>query len=128
MGRLGCGAVILNMKVPDDKISDIILLLMGDRKTWNHLLPTVTAQRQVRAALKTGAPSWWHTYCQSRIDKASADARSGDDSMSMPDSAWALCPSLRRFHARSRARGLTSPPAPACFHLPQKKQAPPPLG
>jgi len=62
MGRLGFGAVIKHMKVPDHQIGDVIRLMMGNQKTWPHLLPTMTAHRQVRAALKMGPPSWWQEY------------------------------------------------------------------
>jgi hypothetical protein len=80
IGRLGCGAVVLNSKVPDEKIPDMILLLMGDQKTWPHLLPDRTAHRQVRAAVRTGLPTWWadFQYNIARKRNGAVDVGDGD--------------------------------------------------
>ncbi|TAL02437.1 MAG: hypothetical protein EPO08_07050 [Rhodospirillaceae bacterium] len=102
MGRLGFGAVILHMKVPDHRISDIILLMMGDRKTWRHLLPTRTAHRQVRAALKTGAPSWWQDYCSAHAAAKNASTRTVDNDATAPELATLTAlpePPLESAHA-----------------------------
>lgn len=79
IGRLGCGAVILHMKVPDEKIPDVILVMMGDTKTWAHLLPHRTAHRQVRAAVRTGVPTWWADYHYGMMQKYSAAEADDDD-------------------------------------------------
>src|SRR5579871_622533 len=85
MGRLGFGAVILNMKVPDDKISEIILLFMGDQISWNHLLPTISAHHQVRRALRTGPPTWWQAYCHAyAANTAKSEPVIDDDSVDLP--------------------------------------------
>jgi hypothetical protein len=69
MGRLGYGAVLLRMRVSDDRISDMILLMMGNEKTWHHLLPDAEALYQVRRALRTGPPTWWIDFYLSRAGR-----------------------------------------------------------
>jgi hypothetical protein len=79
IGRLGCGAVVLHTKVPDEKIPDVILLLMGDQNTWPHLLPDRSAHRQVRAAVRTGIPTWWADYQYNLARKPDEAADVEDD-------------------------------------------------
>ena len=70
MGRLGYGAVLMHTRVPDARIAKVILVMMGNQKTWAHLLPNATATRQVRAALKLGEPLWWYYYSREAIQEA----------------------------------------------------------
>jgi hypothetical protein len=78
IGRLGCGAVILHTKVPDEKIPDVILVMMGNTKTWPHLLPNPSAHRQVRAAVKTGIPTWWADF-QYNLSRKQNEVEDADD-------------------------------------------------
>lgn len=66
IGRLGYGAILMRMKVPDDDIGRIIRVLLGGNKDWKHLLPDVKAHRQIYKALGMGTPSWWVDYERAR--------------------------------------------------------------
>jgi hypothetical protein len=66
MGRLGYGAVLMRMPIPMTDIANVLLLMMGGLKSWTHLLPDGKALRQIRVALKTGAPSWWREFARTQ--------------------------------------------------------------
>jgi hypothetical protein len=64
MGRLGIGTVILRGKVPDSLLAKIMMILIGSPKASEHLMPDPGAHKQLRAALKLGAPIWWKIFRQ----------------------------------------------------------------
>lgn len=62
MGRLGIGTVLLRGKAPDSMLGKIMMILIGSPKAAAPRMPAPEAHRQLRAALKTGAPVWWKMF------------------------------------------------------------------
>ena len=73
LGRLGYGAIIMHQKVPDSKISEVILLMLGGFRDWSNLIPDSYSFKQVRRALGLGAPSWWRDYGRGNADQKRSD-------------------------------------------------------
>jgi hypothetical protein len=83
VGRLGYGAVIMHTRVPEHHVSNVILMMMGNHKTWSHLLPDADACRQVRAAIRLGNPTWWHDYRRERLNPAKPVAPADDNASTL---------------------------------------------
>jgi len=83
IGRLGYGAVIMNTRVPENQVSNIILMMMGNQKTWAHLLPNAEAYRQVRAAIRLGNPTWWYEYRRERNNPTKTEDPVGDNTSTL---------------------------------------------
>jgi hypothetical protein len=64
LGRLGLGTVLLRGKAPDNMLGKIMMILLGSAKSAAPHMPAPEAHRQLRAALKTGAPVWWKMFNQ----------------------------------------------------------------
>ena len=62
MGRLGMGSLIMHRKVPDNLLAKIMLILLGSPSAAAANMPDVNAHKQLKAALKTGAPVWWRMF------------------------------------------------------------------
>ena len=62
MGRLGLGTVLLRGKAPDSLLGKIMMILIGSETAAKPLMPAPEAHRQLRAALKLGAPVWWRMF------------------------------------------------------------------
>ena len=62
MGRLGMGSLIMHRKVPDNLLAKIMLILLGSPSAAAPNMPDPNAHKQLKAALKTGAPVWWRMF------------------------------------------------------------------
>lgn len=62
MGRLGMGSLIMHRKVPDNLLAKIMLILLGSPSAAAPNMPDENAHKQLKAALKTGAPVWWKMF------------------------------------------------------------------
>jgi len=62
MGRLGMGSLIMHRKVPDNLLAKIMLILLGSPSAAAPNMPDGNAHKQLKAALKTGAPVWWRMF------------------------------------------------------------------
>lgn len=62
MGRLGMGALLLQVRVPDVLIAKVMRLLLGSPRAAVRLIPTRDAHEQVKSALKLGQPVWWKMF------------------------------------------------------------------
>ena len=60
--RLGMGSLIMHRKVPDNLLAKIMLILLGSPSAAAPNMPDENAHKQLKAALKTGAPVWWRMF------------------------------------------------------------------